>query len=62
MVVALCKRALSTIYGMYEFKLPGGVTINYSSLEEQADKDIEEIKEWIENNRAADYFFMPNTL
>ena len=21
-----------------------------------------DIKEWIENNRAADYFFMPNTL
>ena len=61
-VVALCKRALSTIYGMYEFKLPGGVTINYSNLTDQAEKDIDEIKEWIEKNRAADYFFMPNTL
>lgn len=62
MVVALCKKALSTIYGMYEFKLPGGITINYSTLSEQADNDIEDIKEWIEKNRAADYFFMPNTL
>lgn len=62
MVVALCKRALSTIYGMYEFTLPGGVTINYSNLTEQAEKDLDEIKEWIEKNRAADYFFMPNTL
>ena len=62
MVVALCKRALSTIYGMYEFTLPGGVTINYSNLTDQAEKDLDEIKEWIEKNRAADYFFMPNTL
>ena len=62
MVVALCKKALSTIYGMYEFKLPGGVTINYSTLSDQAEKDIDDIKEWIEKNRAADYFFMPNNL
>lgn len=61
-VVALAKRALSTIYGTFEFKLPGGVTMNYSNFSDAADRDIEEIKEWIEANRAADYFFMPNTL
>lgn len=61
-VVALCKKSLSTIYGMYEFKLPGGVTINYDKLADQADSDIEEVKEYFENNRAIDYFFMPNTL
>ena len=61
-VVALCKKALSTIYGTYEFKLPGGVTLNYSNFSDAADKDLDDIKEWIENNRAADYFFMPNTL
>ena len=61
-VVCLCKRALSTIYGMFEFKLPGGVTINYSTLSEQADSEIDKIDEWIQNNRACDYFFMPNTL
>ena len=61
-VVALCKKALSTIYGTYGFKLPGGVTLNYSNFSDAADKDLEDIKEWIENNRAADYFFMPNTL
>ena len=47
---------------MFEFKLPGGVSINYSSLSDSADSEIEEIKEWIQQNRAADYFFMPNTL
>lgn len=62
MVVALCKKALSTIYGTFEFNLPGGITINYSNLADQAEKDIDDIKEWIEKNRAADYFFMPNTL
>ena len=61
-VVALCKKNLSTIYGMYEFKLPGGVTINYDKLNDQADTDLEEVKEYFENNRAVDYFFMPNTL
>lgn len=61
-VVALVKRALGLIYGMYEFKLPGGVTINYSSLNDQAEADMEMVKEWIEANRPVDYFFMPNTL
>lgn len=61
-VVCLCKRALSTIYGMYEFKLPGGVTINYSNLSDQASDEMDKIDEWIQNNRAVDYFFMPNTL
>lgn len=62
LVVAYCKRNLSTTYGMYEFKLPGGVTINYDKLSEQADTEIEEVKEYFDKNRAVDYFFMPNTL
>jgi hypothetical protein len=61
-VVAFVKKALSTIYGSMEFKLPGGVTINYSNFKDEADSDMEEIKEWIEKNRACDYFFMPNSL
>jgi hypothetical protein len=47
---------------MFEFKLPGGVTINYSALSDQADSEMDKIEEWIQNNRAADYFFMPGTL
>lgn len=62
LVVCYAKRALSTIYGMFEFKLPGGVTINYSNLSDQANDEIGEIKEWAENNRSIDYFFQPNTL
>ena len=48
LVVCYAKRALSTIYGMFEFKLPGGVTINYSNLSDQANDEIGEIKEWAE--------------
>ena len=62
LVVCFVKRALTTIYGTFEFKLPGGVTINYSSFKDEADAEIEEIKEWVNNNRAADYIFMPNTI
>jgi hypothetical protein len=61
-VVCLCKRALSTIYGMFEFNLPGGISINYSNLSDQASDEMDKIDEWIQNNRAIDYFFMPNTL
>ena len=60
--VAFCRRALNTIYGTYEFKLPGGVSINYSSFSEQADREFDEIKEWAENTRAVDYFFQPKTV
>jgi hypothetical protein len=42
--------------------LPGGVSINYSTLSDQADSELDKIEEWIEKNRAADYFFMPGTL
>lgn len=61
-VVSLCKLALSDIYGMYEFKLPGGVTINYSKIQDSAESEIEKIDEWIQNNRSVNYFFMPNNL
>ena len=46
----------------FEFKLPGGVSINYDKLADQADKDFDDIKEWAERNRGCDYFFQPNTL
>lgn len=62
LVVCFVKRALSTILGTYEFKLPGGITINCDKFTEQANEDYEEIKEWAERNRSVDYFFMPNQL
>lgn len=61
-VVCLAKKALSTIYGTFEFKMPGGVTINYSSFDEAADTELEEIKEWVNNHNGVAYFFQPGTL
>lgn len=61
LVVCYVKRSLSTIYGTFEFKLPGGVTINYSEFKSDAMDEIESIKEWAENTRACDYFMMPKT-
>lgn len=62
LVVCFVKRALNTIYGTFEFKLPGGITINYSNISDQADRDFDDIKEWAEKNKACDFFFMPNQL
>lgn len=57
--VCFCKRALSTIYGVFEFKLPGGVTINYDKFQSEGQDEIDKIEEWAKDNRAVDYFFMP---
>ena len=62
LVVCFVKRALSTIYGTFEFRLPGGVTINYSNFKDDADTEIDEIKEWCDENLSADYIFHPNTV
>lgn len=55
--VALGLRSMATIMGTFEFKLPGGITVNYSSFREQADKEIEEITEYLKSNHSCDYFF-----
>ena len=62
MCVCFVKRALSQIYGTYSFKLPGGIEINLDVYRDPAENEIEEIKEWINNQHAVDYFFQPNTL
>jgi hypothetical protein len=61
-VVCLVMRALNRIYGTFEFKLPGGVTINYSTFKDEADEEIQEIKEWVNEHNGVGYFFQPNTL
>ena len=60
--VCMVKKSLSQIYGTFEFKYPGGVTINFSMYSEDADDELEKIQEWIENNHATDYFFQPNVI
>jgi len=61
-VVCLAKQALSSIYGRFEFKLPGGIQINYSSLAEEGKDEMEKIEEWVQNHNGVAYFFQPNTL
>ena len=60
--VALGLRSMATIMGTYEFKLPGGITINYSSMRDQANDEIQKIEEWIANNQAYDFFIVTNTI
>lgn len=60
--VCFCKRALGTIYGSFEFKLPGGVTINYDKFNSESQEEIDKIEEWAKDNRAVDYFFLPGQM
>lgn len=60
--VCLGLRSMATIMGTFEFKLPGGITINYSVWRDQAEQEMEKIDEWINKNHATDYFFMTNTI
>ena len=60
--VCLGLRSMATIMGTYEFKLPGGITINYSVWRDQAEQEMDKIYEWMKENHSADYFFNTNTI
>lgn len=60
--VCLGKKSMATILGTFEYKLPGGVTINYSRFEDSADAEMDKIDEWINKQHSADYFFNSNTI
>lgn len=60
--VCLGKKSMSTILGTFEYKMPGGVTINYSRFEDSADNEMEKIDEWCNKQHSADYFFNTNTV
>ena len=60
--VCLGLRSMATIMGTFEFKLPGGVTINYSNFSDRAQTEMDSIFEWIKSNHSADYFFNTNTI
>ena len=59
--VCLVKKGLSTIYGTLEFKLPGGVTINYSKFSDEAEAEMDKIEERLKSNYSDDYFFVQGT-
>lgn len=60
--VCLGLRSMATIMGAFEFKLPGGITINYSTFRDQANEEMQQIDEWIAKNHSADYFFNTCTI
>ena len=60
--VCFCKQDLADILGVWEFKFPGGVTINVERFQATADDEITKIEEWAENNRATDFFMMPKII
>ena len=60
--VCLGLRSMSTIMGTFEFKMPGGVTINYSNFSDRASEEMQQIDEWIAKNHSSDYFFNTNTI
>lgn len=62
MCVCFVQRNLAKIYGTYTFKYPGGVEINLDVYRDPAESELEEIKEWINNQHAVDYFFQPNVM
>ena len=62
MCVCLGKKSMATILGTFEYKLPGGIVLNYSRFEDSADQEIERITEWCMNQHSADYFFNSNTI
>lgn len=60
--VCLGLRSMGTIMGTFEFKLPGGITLNYQVWRDQADQELQQIEEWVNKNHSADYFFNTNTI
>lgn len=60
--VCQVKKALAQIFGTFSFKYPGGVEINFSMYSDDANEELESIKEYVEQNHATDYFFQPNTI
>ena len=60
--VCLGMRSMSTIMGTFEFKLPGGVTINVSRFHDMATDEMQRIDEYIAKNHSADYFFNTCTI
>lgn len=60
--VCLGMRSMGQIMGMFEFKLPGGVTINAQMLADRASEEMQSIYEWLIANHSADYFFNTSTI
>ena len=53
---------MATIMGTFEYKLPGGITLNHSRFWDMANEEMQHIDEWINKQHSADYFFNSNSI
>lgn len=60
--VCLGLRSMAIIMGTFEFKLAGGVQLNYQVFRDMAESEMDKIDEWIKSRHSADYFFNTNTI
>lgn len=57
-VAAQCKLQISNLLGMFNFNLPGGVSIEPSRLESQADKEMDKVEEEINKLPSSNFIRM----
>jgi len=55
---AKCKLQVAKAIGTFTATTIGGVTVNYNLYTEEANKDLDECKEFFKNLRDADHFFI----
>lgn len=56
-VEARSKIQISNVLGTFDFKLPGGISINYDLIRSEGQEAYQEIKEEIKGDNAMDFFF-----
>jgi hypothetical protein len=57
-IIAKCKLSLSRILGAFNYQLVGNVTINYQMWKEEADSELERLREKIKGDNPPDWFIM----
>lgn len=61
-VVCLAKEAMATVIGTYQFKLPGGVQLNYDAFRQAAQSEREKIEDRIMKSHSPYTIFMTTTV
>lgn len=61
-VIGLGLKSMATIIGTYDFKLAGGVSINWSRFHDMGENEINKVEEWVNKNHACDYFLQSATI
>ena len=61
-VIGLGLKSMATIIGTYDFKLAGGVSINWSRFNDMGENEITKVEEWVNKNHACDYFLQSATI